>query len=94
MCGCAQDIPVDQTNNQKLPLWTKTHPCSSGQGREEQAGQGIYCVKETNSSSLLEASLQSFKDFLHLLWLGIQADRPLPQCAIHLGGLCRYPRPH
>lgn len=50
--------------------------------------------KRPCSLSLLEASLQSFEDLLHLLRLGVQANRPLPQCAVHLGGLRRYSGPH
>lgn len=58
--------------------------------RSKQAkGQRAHCVKATHSPSLLEASPQRFEDLPHLLRLGVRANRPLPQCAVHLGGFGR-----
>ena len=84
-------------------LWTTGAP-SSASGRqdptvfseERRRGEAAENARFRDNKhwSLLEASLECFEDLLHLLWLGVRADRPLPQRAIHLGGFGRHSSSH
>lgn len=62
--------------------------------RPPSPGTGGKGVRGGTAPHPPEASLQSIKDFLHLLRPGVQAQRTFAQCSISLGGLGWQPGPH